>query len=208
MSLAQQGSHRSPLIDEEAHVALRFGQGQGTIESGQGFCALALYLERQRTKDEDFNDTAYPGLGLGVLEEPSQQNQRLRKKWTRRVFSPLSDAHPHQGQVFRLAGISHLLVGSREAALLHPAHRYRQLAVCEPKPRPHCCSTCPQARHEVTLIGQFCERGESRQCSLEVPTCLLETGKRCISECDDFSIDRQGPPGQVHSLHELTLSFV
>src|SRR5215470_1994578 len=98
MSLAQQGSHRCPLIDEEADVAFWFGQGQGMVESSQGFCALALCLERQRTKDEDFNDTAHPGLRLGVLEEPSQQHQRLRKKWTRWVFSSLSDAHPRQGQ--------------------------------------------------------------------------------------------------------------
>ncbi|TMD56617.1 MAG: hypothetical protein E6I93_04795 [Chloroflexi bacterium] len=60
----------------------------------------------------------------------------------------------------------------------------------------------------MTLVGQFCECGKSRQCSLEVPACLLETGKRCIPECDNFSIDSQGSPGQVHSLRKMLLSLV
>src|SRR5713226_2723782 len=128
MSLAQQGSHRYSLIDEEADVALWFGQDQGPNQSGQSSWAIALCLERQRTEDEDFQHTPHAHLCLGILLEPLQQDQRLREKRTCWMLSPLGNAYPNQRQVLLLARVAQ--VGSlRQTTCFCPVDGSRQVAL-------------------------------------------------------------------------------
>src|SRR5262249_53800823 len=165
--------HRCPFIEEEADVALWLGQCQGSSQRPQRFLPLPLRLERQRTQQEDFDDTAHARLGLGVQQQPLQQGQGLKEVGPSRLLAPLGDASSRQGQVGSLAGVAQG-IGGRQAALLRPPYGRRQVALGQGQLCPYGGPVSQQSGGKAALVGQLCEGIERLECPCALPTGLLE----------------------------------
>ena len=68
----QQGRHGWALIEEDANIAFRFAERQGTSEGGKSGRHVASHLVGKRQQDKDFDDVARPLTILRCSQEATQ----------------------------------------------------------------------------------------------------------------------------------------
>src|SRR5207248_6115232 len=122
VSVVQQGQHRHPFVDEEANVALWFGECEGTFQCREGRGKLPLSMEGERMQHKDLQHTAHACFGLSICQETVQQVRGILKERSRRVSSSLGDAYPDQRQVLPLIRVAQFVIGGGESTCICPAY--------------------------------------------------------------------------------------
>ena len=70
----EQAGHRRALIHEDPDVALRFGQGQGTLQRREGRGRVALRLVGERLQRQDLDRAPHPAALFRRMQEALQQS--------------------------------------------------------------------------------------------------------------------------------------
>ena len=85
--------------------------------------------------------------------QPLQEVQSILEERGCRILTTLCDAHPRQGQVLALAGITQVLILGGQATGICPVESCLQVALCQLELRPHGGSLGHQVGREATQLG-------------------------------------------------------
>src|SRR5688572_4685281 len=134
--VVQQGEHRVALVEEEAHVAVRFGcLDERLVEGCEGVRPLPRRVKGEGSHHVDL-DQAPGAARVGAGVEPVQQRERVEQWWGVLLLAVAGEQEPDQGEVVVLAQVRRF-VGDADIVLACPLVGRCEVSLRDPDAGPH-----------------------------------------------------------------------